>query len=643
MGMGDNTFSSARGSVHNFLSRNPGNFHFSTTIDDDALTLSFYPSTYSPTNVSESQGSSFPPSPSYSPVQWEYLPTRQDGHIISPGPRHIPLRLSDSLDKTDSPDLTTFPSLGNTQRREGSVFEEEEDELESDEENNNVVGESLSFFFVKTYPDNEFAMDIDLGESFFCPNGLLMPASSIAPTPNGTLATSAYPSTTTSIQNGTLSIVSSPTIFSNGDATHAKLFSQSVMPTQNAKLIPPPAMNMEEGGLSTSQGTFSSSSMAIGDGPDLNLSKVFSTSAQTNENIKPSSPSNTSSPPNLSNGDANIYISSSMFSASIPLNENTAHVTLPNASSPPAMSMGNATWAISTSPTSPSAPSAALSMEDTIPPVLSRAFSPSTRAENGTQPTLSNVLSLAAIPEREAFLSVTPSAFSPAVLTNESAVFSTLSNVPSPGTVMTHETTTHQTSSNMSPPAALSVEKENILQDTLTNVFSFPAIPSNTFSHPAMSIDNPNLFSFHTAVSPKLPMPTMQYGEDHYEESAERSSMKPQILEQAGYSLHDMPDDYGDVNMSDDPVSVQVESFPLADSSTSFSGTDEHKSVPATLLVRSSALGENNEPLNIYFVRLALNMSQLGEPLPPKYVPPTPPSLIEDFATSEDILDLEIP
>ncbi|KAG1845846.1 hypothetical protein F4604DRAFT_1936768 [Suillus subluteus] len=116
------------------------------------------------------------------------------------------------------------------------------------------------------------------------------------------------------------------------------------------------------------------------------------------------------------------------------------------------------------------------------------------------------------------------------------------------------------------------------------------------------------------------------------------------IITEAGYSLHNDPDTIeNNVDMIDGTTSEQVQSVPLVDSSNVSSKGNEMPPIHATSLVRSSALGENNEPIDVYFVHPVLNVIQPGQPLPTKNIPPTPPSSTESFTPVEDIPKLKLP
>ncbi|KAG1850193.1 hypothetical protein DFJ58DRAFT_842469 [Suillus subalutaceus] len=130
--MDDNSFLGACANVHDFLSRNSGNFHFATTIEDDALTLSFYPSNYSSTDDSVSQGSSYPPTPAYSPVQWTFA-TGQEDHIVSPAQDQVPTNAFDTCLVPSPFGLEALPGPG-CHLNKDSASSEERDELGGDSE-----------------------------------------------------------------------------------------------------------------------------------------------------------------------------------------------------------------------------------------------------------------------------------------------------------------------------------------------------------------------------------------------------------------------------------------------------------------------------------------------------------------------------
>ncbi|KAG2358190.1 hypothetical protein BDR07DRAFT_1489805 [Suillus spraguei] len=91
--------------VSDFLSHHPSNFHFSTSIRDDALILSFYLThSFPPTNPSPLFTVSEPPSPPYSPLQWDSdRPSLvQEENIVSPAPETIPLRANSIFNSAET-------------------------------------------------------------------------------------------------------------------------------------------------------------------------------------------------------------------------------------------------------------------------------------------------------------------------------------------------------------------------------------------------------------------------------------------------------------------------------------------------------------------------------------------------------------
>ncbi|KAG1872216.1 hypothetical protein F4604DRAFT_1925824 [Suillus subluteus] len=86
-----------RSEVSDFRSRHPGNFRFSTFIENDALTFSFEPS-FTITNPSTPDYSTYSPiTPSYSPIQRE-SPAEQDP-IVASGPPTV--TILDVIQETD--------------------------------------------------------------------------------------------------------------------------------------------------------------------------------------------------------------------------------------------------------------------------------------------------------------------------------------------------------------------------------------------------------------------------------------------------------------------------------------------------------------------------------------------------------------
>jgi hypothetical protein len=83
----DHAFDETRAELADFLFQNTGNFRFMTTIHNDALTLSFQPSPFSPLIDPDE---STPSSLSYSPVQWDRLSTSLEDPIVVPAEGPIP-------------------------------------------------------------------------------------------------------------------------------------------------------------------------------------------------------------------------------------------------------------------------------------------------------------------------------------------------------------------------------------------------------------------------------------------------------------------------------------------------------------------------------------------------------------------------
>ncbi|KAG2740475.1 hypothetical protein P692DRAFT_20881096, partial [Suillus brevipes Sb2] len=89
--MPDDTFNETRADVADFLVQNAGNFRFTTTIQNDSLTLAFEPSLppLHPYNVVEPASSV--PSPPYTPLQWEQWDTHSEDSIVAPATGAIQL------------------------------------------------------------------------------------------------------------------------------------------------------------------------------------------------------------------------------------------------------------------------------------------------------------------------------------------------------------------------------------------------------------------------------------------------------------------------------------------------------------------------------------------------------------------------
>ncbi|KAG2738864.1 hypothetical protein P692DRAFT_201811855 [Suillus brevipes Sb2] len=86
----DDIFNETRADVADFLIQNPGKFRFTTTIQNDALTLTFEPSP--PSLISELSIHS----PSYSPVPWDEWAVHSDSPIVAPSTGYVPVHDSNS-------------------------------------------------------------------------------------------------------------------------------------------------------------------------------------------------------------------------------------------------------------------------------------------------------------------------------------------------------------------------------------------------------------------------------------------------------------------------------------------------------------------------------------------------------------------
>ncbi|KAG2036323.1 hypothetical protein BDR03DRAFT_1011856 [Suillus americanus] len=71
--MPQNVFHETHAELANFLCQNPRNFQFTTSIKNNALTLSFQPTPFSSLLDTPNLEPPTPCSPSYSPVLWEEL------------------------------------------------------------------------------------------------------------------------------------------------------------------------------------------------------------------------------------------------------------------------------------------------------------------------------------------------------------------------------------------------------------------------------------------------------------------------------------------------------------------------------------------------------------------------------------------
>jgi len=127
--MPPSVFTKTCAELADFLFQNPGNFHFTTSIDNDALTLLFQPTPFSSLIDAPNLEPLTPRSPSYSPIQWARSSKNSSNPIVAPGPSLIsvfgdsamsaPIQ-SQSMDHLfDSAGLTREQSL---LRGEGKFF-----------------------------------------------------------------------------------------------------------------------------------------------------------------------------------------------------------------------------------------------------------------------------------------------------------------------------------------------------------------------------------------------------------------------------------------------------------------------------------------------------------------------------------------
>ncbi|KAG1886228.1 hypothetical protein F4604DRAFT_1675877 [Suillus subluteus] len=87
--MPQNVFNETHAELADFLFQNPGNFRFTTSFKNDALTLSFQPTPFSSLIDSPNLEPPTPCSPSYSPVLWEESSQASSDSILAPGPSLI--------------------------------------------------------------------------------------------------------------------------------------------------------------------------------------------------------------------------------------------------------------------------------------------------------------------------------------------------------------------------------------------------------------------------------------------------------------------------------------------------------------------------------------------------------------------------
>jgi hypothetical protein len=166
--MPDHVFDETCAELADFLFQNTGNFRFTTTIHNDALTLLFQPSPFSPLIDPDE---STPPSPSYSPVQWDRPSTSLEDSIVVPAEGPIPAgnlnQCATSLDSglgslltEDTPRqaYSDAPELTGTSR-------EERDELEEDILQEEENGKRLSLYPTQVHSQYQ----VKVSETFFDP------------------------------------------------------------------------------------------------------------------------------------------------------------------------------------------------------------------------------------------------------------------------------------------------------------------------------------------------------------------------------------------------------------------------------------------------------------------------------------------
>jgi len=111
----------SRTEVADFISQHSGNFRFSTSIADSALTLSFEPTNFTPTSPPPLFTISEPPTPPYSPFQWDRSPVGREEPIVSPAPAAIPISAGSILNGTDTIDDDNLSTV----QEEGEVPDDE--------------------------------------------------------------------------------------------------------------------------------------------------------------------------------------------------------------------------------------------------------------------------------------------------------------------------------------------------------------------------------------------------------------------------------------------------------------------------------------------------------------------------------------
>ncbi|KAG1848669.1 hypothetical protein F4604DRAFT_1687631 [Suillus subluteus] len=107
-------FMDSHAEVSDFLSSHSGNFRFSTSIEDDALTLSFQPTYPFPPHIPPPFFTiSEPPTPPYSPLHWDHSQTGREEPIVSLAPQSIPIHADSVLtgDGTDTINDGQLPTV----------------------------------------------------------------------------------------------------------------------------------------------------------------------------------------------------------------------------------------------------------------------------------------------------------------------------------------------------------------------------------------------------------------------------------------------------------------------------------------------------------------------------------------------------
>jgi hypothetical protein len=133
----------SRTEVADFISQHSGNFRFSTSIADSALTLSFEPTNFTPTSPPPLFTISEPPTPPYSPFQWDRSPVGREEPIVSPAPAAIPISAGSILNGTDTIDDDNLSTV------------QEEGEVPDDEFN-----ETLNATFGERFNDKKFTKSL---------------------------------------------------------------------------------------------------------------------------------------------------------------------------------------------------------------------------------------------------------------------------------------------------------------------------------------------------------------------------------------------------------------------------------------------------------------------------------------------------